>query len=144
VHTSTITVAVLKEPKPAEVRLNEWDLVWKTCRAGGPGGQSVNTTDSAVVLTHKPSGISVRVEMKSQHQNKELARSVLWARLMAREQEKQAQSRNAKRRSQLGSGMRADKIRTIALQRGQVTDHRTGKRTTAKKYLRGAVDDLWP
>lgn len=145
VHTSTITVAVLPEPREAEVRLPKGDLIWKTCRARGPGGQSVNTTNSAVQLKHKPTGITVICQNeKSQHQNKELAKAVLRARLYDLERNRQQGARNATRKGQLGSGMRGDKRRTIAVQRGQVHDHVTGKRTTIKRYLRGSVDDLWP
>lgn len=144
VHTSTVTVAVLTEPTQAEVRLNDRDLTIKTTRSGGPGGQHANKTDSAVIITHKPSGITVRVETKSQHRNKELALGILRARLKSAEAGRLSKTRNAKRKGQIGGGARGDKIRTIALQRGQVTDHQTGKRTSAKKYLRGAVDDLWP
>jgi peptide chain release factor 1 len=139
-----VTVAVLREPKAAEVRLNDRDLEIRKTKSGGPGGQHANKTESAVVVTHKPTGICVRVETKSQHRNKELALGILRARLLALKQGRRAKSRNDKRRSQVGSGMRADKVRTIALQRGQVTDHRTGKRISARKYLRGEVEGLWP
>lgn len=139
-----MTVAVLREPTDAEVHLNERDLDFKTCRGSGAGGQHRNTTDSAVQLTHKPTGIQVRVESeRSQHQNKETAKALLRARLQQAEDEKRSGNRNAKRRSQVGSGMRGDKRRTIALQRGQVTDHVSGKTVDAKSYLRGAVDELW-
>jgi peptide chain release factor 1 len=144
VHTSTVTVAVLAEPRDAEVHLDPRDLDIKTTKSGGPGGQHANKTNSAVVVTHKPTGITVRMETKSQHRNKELALGVLRARLYEREHSRVQGDRNAKRRGQIGGGARGDKRRTIAVQRGQVHDHVTGKRTTAKAYLRGAVDDLWP
>jgi peptide chain release factor 1 len=124
--------------------LPERDLEIRKTKSGGPGGQHANKTESAVVVTHKPTGISVRVETKSQHRNKELALGILRARLLALKKGQQAKSRNDKRRGQVGSGMRADKVRTIALQRGRVTDHRTGKQITTKKYLRGEIEDLWP
>lgn len=143
VHTSTVTVAVLPEPREIDVQIDERDLDIRTTRSGGPGGQHANKTDSAVVLTHLPTGITVRVETKSQHRNKQLALAILYARLGELEQGKQAGRRNTKRRGQVGSGMRADKRRTVAIQRDQVTDHETGKSTTAKRYLRGFVDDLW-
>ena len=139
-----MTVAVLPEPRATDVQINDCDLEIKTTGSGGPGGQHANKTDSAVVMTHKPTGISVRVETKSQHRNKELARAILHARLAELEQNKIKRSRNAKRRNQLGAGMRADKRRTIALQRGQVIDHETGKKVSAKAYLRGDVVSLWP
>jgi len=140
-----VTVAVLREPSEAEVHLDLRDLDIKTTRGSGAGGQHRNTTDSAVQVTHKPSGITVRVESeRSQHQNKAGALGLLRARLLEHEHLRLAAGRNGKRRSQLGSGMRGDKVRTIALQRGQVTDHRTGKRANAKNYLRGQIDLLWP
>lgn len=143
VHTSTVTVAVLSEPSATEVRLNERDLEWKACRGSGAGGQHRNTTDSAVQLTHLPTGIMVRCESeRSQHQNKELARGLLRARLRESKQEGRKRKRNRKRRDQIGCGARGDKRRTIALQRGQVTDHVTGKSMRAKDYLRGKLEKL--
>lgn len=144
VHTSTVTVSVLAEPRGAEVRLNNRDLEIRTTKSGGPGGQHANKTNSAVIITHKPSGISVRVETKSQHRNKELAMGILRARLLEVEQGENAARRNAKRRGQVGDGARGEKRRTIAVQRGKVTDHRTGKSMQVKAYLRGDITALWP
>lgn len=144
VHTSTITVAVLPEPKAVDVQIDDRDLVVETTGSGGPGGQHANKADSAVILTHRPTGIRVRVETKSQHRNRQLAMSILRARLAEREQGRLDERRNEKRRRQVGSGMRACKVRTVALQRGKVTDHRTGKRAPAKRYMRGEVELLWP
>lgn len=144
VHTSTITVSVLPEPSPSDFRLDDRDLDFKTCRGSGAGGQHRNTTDSAVQVTHKPTGIQVRVESeRSQHQNKEMAKNLLRARLMQAEHEAVEDARNAKRRKQIGGGARGDKRRTIAIQRDQVIDHVTGKSTSAKSYLRGDVMSLW-
>ena len=144
VHTSTVTVAVLREPSASEVRLNDRDLDFKTCRGSGAGGQHRNVTDSAVQLTHKPTGIQVRVETeRSQHQNKELAKAILRTRLQDASDQANVSKRNAKRRKQIGEGARGDKRRTIAIQRDQVTDHVTGKTMAAKKYLRGDVAKLW-
>lgn len=144
VHTSTVTVACLREPSEAEVHLDPGDLDIKTTRGSGAGGQHRNTTDSAVVVTHKPSGLSVRVESeRSQHQNKATALALLRARLLEAKQNRLANQVNGKRKNQVGSGMRGDKRRTIALQRGQVTDHQSGKSIRAKDYLRGQVEDLW-
>lgn len=137
-------MAVLNEPRDADVRLNPRDLDIRTTKSGGPGGQHANKTNSAVVVTHKPTGITVRMETKSQHRNKELALGVLRARLYDREHSRVHGDRNNRRRSQIGGGARGYKRRTVAVQRGQVTDHVTGKRTTTKSYLRGGVDDLWP
>ena len=139
-----MTVAVLREPKEAEVRLPDGDLDWKVCRSGGPGGQHANKTSSAVQLTHLPTGISVRIETKSQHQNKQLALAVLRARLHAQESDRLLGARNAKRRSQVGCGARGDKRRTIAVQRDTVTDHETGKSMPFKSYSRGDLEPLWP
>lgn len=145
VHTSTITVAVLGEASAVAVDLDPSDLEWSTCRGSGAGGQHRNVTDSAVQLTHKPSGIQIRVEAeRSQHLNKELAKQLLHSRLLEAEEKKVSRKRNAKRREQVGSGMRADKRRTIALQRGTVDDHITGKTMQARKYMKGFMDELWP
>jgi peptide chain release factor 1 len=144
VHTSTVTVAVLAVPEQRELRIDQKDLEWKTCRGSGAGGQHRNTTDSAVQLTHLPTGVSVRCESeRSQHQNKALALDVLRARIGQAQAAEVRTGRNAARRQQVGSGMRADKVRTIAIQRDQVHDHRTGRRMSAKAYLRGSVDGLW-
>jgi len=139
-----VTVAVLREATAAEVHLEDRDLEIRTTRSGGPGGQHANKTDSAVIITHKPSGISVRVETKSQHRNKELAMGILRSRLLEVERDRLSDARASKRRKQVGTGMRADKIRTVAIQRGQVTDHRTGRTMRAKDYLRGDITGLWP
>lgn len=137
-------MAVLNLEDTSRVKLDERDLDFKTCRGSGAGGQHRNVTDSAVQLTHKPTGIQVRVESeRSQHQNKELAKSILRARLQEAATDARTEKRNAKRRSQIGGGARGDKRRTIAIQRGQVTDHVTGKTMSAKKYLRGDLPDLW-
>jgi len=143
-QTSTVTVAVLREPTEAEVRLSERDLQWKACRGSGKGGQHRNVTDSAVQLTHLPTGTSVRVESeRSQHQNKRLARGLLRARLLEGEHLRLSEKRSQKRRRQVGTGMRADKIRTTSLFRDQTVDHRTGKKMKASRYLKGYVEDLW-
>jgi peptide chain release factor 1 len=138
VHTSTVTVAVLAEPTEVQVRLDERDLEYQTCRSSGAGGQKVNKTDSAVQLTHKPTGLMVRVETeRSQHQNRATALALLRARLWEAEQEKVNAARAHNRRIQLGSGMRGDKRRTIRVQDGQVNDHVTGQAWQLKAYLRG-------
>lgn len=143
-HTSTITVAVLDEVEARQVNLDPKDLEIKTCRGSGAGGQHRNVTDSAVQITHKPSGLMVRCEgERSQHQNKEMAMDLLRARLSTQQQTSTTTRRNKKRKAQVGTGMRADKIRTAALQRGQVTDHRSGKTINSKKYLRGEWEGLF-
>jgi peptide chain release factor 1 len=125
IHTSTATVAVLPEAEEVEVELRPEDLQWDVFRSSGPGGQSVNTTDSAVRLIHEPTGIKVEVqEERSQQQNREKALRYLRARLLARAQEEAQAKEAASRRSQVGTGERAEKIRTYNFPEGRVTDHR--------------------
>lgn len=144
VHTSTITVAVLSEVRDVDVRLDPLDLEIRTTGSSGPGGQHVQKSDTAVVVTHRPTGLTVRMETRSQHRNKELALEVLKARLAERRRASRDRARNERRRELVGSGMRADKRRTVAMQRGQVTDHQSGARISTRRYLRGDVDALWP
>lgn len=132
-------MAVLSEPTDVQVRLDERDLDYRTCRASGAGGQKVNKTDSAVQLTHKPTGLMVRVETeRSQHQNRATALALLRARLWQTQRDAQVAARADDRRGQVGSGMRGDKRRTIAVQRGTVVDHVTGRSWSLRDYLRGA------
>lgn len=138
VHSSTITVAILPEPTVTQVVLREGDLEYSTMRGSGAGGQHRNVTDSAVVLKHKPSGLSVRCESeRSQAQNKETALSVLRARLWQLENDRINGNRADDRRRQLGSGMRGDKRRSVRVQDDSVSDHVTGKQWRFKMYSRG-------
>ncbi len=137
-HTSTITVAVLPVPREQELMIDPKDLDWKTCRSSGPGGQHGDRTDSAVQLTHKPTGLSVRIENeKSQHRNKTEALNVLRARLLEKQKYEVNTKRASDRKKQVGSGMRGDKRRTIRTQDGIVKDHVLGKKWRLKDYLRG-------
>jgi peptide chain release factor 1 len=127
IHTSTATVAVLPEAEDVDLELKPEDLRIEVSRAGGPGGQGVNTTDSAVQVMHIPTGTIVRCQDgRSQLKNKEKAMSILRARLLERKQREEAEKYSAQRRGQIGTGGREEKIRTYNFPQNRVTDHRIG------------------
>ena len=141
IHTSSATVSVLPTADEVEVRIDEADLQVSVFRSSGPGGQSVNTTDSAVRVTHKPTGLVVSMQdEKSQLQNRNKALAVLRARLLRLEQERAAAEASDQRRSQIGRGGRSEKIRTYNYKENRVTDHRIG--LTLYKLDRVLAGDL--
>jgi peptide chain release factor 1 len=145
IHTSTATVAVLPEAEEVDIQIADKELKVDVMRAGGPGGQSVNTTDSAVRITHLPSGLVVLCQdEKSQHKNKAKALKILRSRLLEAEQAKQDAERSEARRSQVGSGERSEKIRTYNFPQDRLTDHRIGlTRHNLQSVLDGDIDDVF-
>ena len=147
IHTSTITVAALEcasdQQQNNKIEIDPKDLEIKTCRGSGKGGQHRNVTDSAVQVTHLPSGIAVRVENgRSQRINKETAINTIQAKLENQQRKEHDKKQNGARKTQVGSGMRGDKVRTIRTQDDTVTNHVTGGRCRYKKYARGDFGDL--
>jgi peptide chain release factor 1 len=144
IHTSTATVAVLPEVEDVEVSIDQSDLTIDVYRSSGPGGQSVNTTDSAVRITHKPSGIVISMQdEKSQLQNRERAMKLLRAKLYEAELAKQQAALSADRKSQVGTGDRAEKIRTYNFPQRRVTDHRINFSVhNLDQVLAGEPDEL--
>ena len=144
IHTSTATVAVLPQAEEVDIKIEPSDLRIDVFRSSGPGGQSVNTTDSAVRITHVPTGMVVTCQdEKSQLQNKEKALKILRARLKEAEEEKQMNEQTEKRRLQIGTGDRSERIRTYNYPQGRVTDHRINL-TLYKldEILEGDLDQL--
>ena len=144
IHTSTVTVAVLPEAEDVDVDFNRNDVEVETYRASGPGGQSVNTTDSAIRLTHEPSGIVVTCQdEKSQHQNKAKAFKVLKARLLEHARQEKKKKRRQERRGQVGTGDRSERIRTYNFPESRITDHRIGLTThRLEQIIEGDLEPL--
>ncbi len=144
IHTSAITVAVLPEAEDTDIEINEKDLKIDVMRAGGPGGQCVNTTDSAVRITHIPTGIVViQQDEKSQLKNKNKALRVLRARLYEMEEAKKAKERSDARKSMVGSGDRSERIRTYNFPQNRVTDHRINLTSyNLEGVLNGDLDEF--
>ena len=143
VHTSAATVAVLPEVEEVDLKINETDLRIDVFRAGGPGGQSVNTTDSAVRITHIPTGISVsQQDEKSQHKNKSKGMKILRSRLYELERSRIEKERSKDRKSKIGTGDRSERIRTYNFPQGRVTDHRINLTLhKLEEFLEGEIFD---
>ncbi|AEB08268.1 peptide chain release factor 1 [Desulfobacca acetoxidans] len=144
IHTSAVTVAILPEAEDVDVQISPEELRIDVFRSSGPGGQSVNTTDSAVRITHLPTGMVVTCQdEKSQHKNKAKALKVLQARLLDIKQQEQHQKMAQDRKSQVGSGDRSERIRTYNFPQGRVTDHRLGLTLyRLEAFLEGGLDEL--
>lgn len=144
IHTSTATVAVLPEAEEVDMQLDPDDLRIEVCRAGGPGGQGVNTTDSAVQVLHIPTGTIVRCQDgRSQQKNKEKALQILRSRLLERKQREEAEKYAAQRKSQVGTGGREEKIRTYNYPQNRVTDHRIGLTLyNLDRFMEGEIGEM--
>lgn len=137
VQTSTVTVAVLDPDAETVAQLDERDVEFQATRGSGPGGQARNKIESCIVATHRPSGMRVRVDMRSQHQSKSMALKILTAKVAEAEGDRARQARADARKDQVGSGMRGDKVRTYRTQDDRVTDHRTNRTWSLKAWSRG-------
>ncbi len=144
IHTSTATVAVLPEAQEVDLVIKSDELRIEVCRAGGPGGQGVNTTDSAVQITHIPTGMIVRCQDgRSQLKNKDKALSILRSRLLEQKQAEADQQMAAQRKSQVGTGDRNEKIRTYNYPQNRITDHRIGRTTNdLSSFMEGYIQEM--
>ena len=143
IHTSTATVAVLPEAEEVDIEINPQDLEISTMRASGAGGQHVNTTDSAVQLVHKPTGVTVYcADERSQHKNKAKAMTVLRSRLLKAKEEEEHAKYAAERKGQIGTGDRSERIRTYNFPQGRLTDHRIGTNFSLPGIVEGNLESL--
>jgi peptide chain release factor 1 len=144
IHTSAVTVAVLPEAEDVDVVIDENDLRIDVYRSSGPGGQSVNTTDSAVRITHEPTGLVVTCQdEKSQHKNKAKALKILRSRLFELEERRRHEARAADRKAMVGSGDRSERVRTYNFPQGRVTDHRIGMTLySLDNFMIGEIDEI--
>ena len=145
IHTSTATVAVLPEIKPNQLEVKDQDLEWQFTRAGGPGGQNVNKVNTAVRLTHLPTGLTVFVhEERYQARNKEIALNMIRAKIWQAEEERRLSAQSDKRSQAVGSGMRAEKIKTYNFPQNRLTDHRIDKSWhNLKEIMEGRLDEVF-
>ena len=144
IHTSTVTVAVLPEAEEVEIEINPADIVIESCKSSGAGGQHINKTESAVRLTHKPTGIVIECQNeRSQFQNKEKALKMLRAKLYEIKQTEQNELIASTRKNQVGTGDRSEKIRTYNYPQSRVTDHRIGlSMYSLEEFLNGDIGDM--
>ncbi len=145
IHTSTATVAVLPEVKPNQLEVKDQDLEWQFTRAGGPGGQNVNKVNTAVRLTHIPTGLTVFVhEERYQARNKEIALNMIRSKIWQQEEEKRLSAQSDKRSLAVGSGMRAEKVKTYNFPQNRLTDHRLDKSWhNLKEIMEGRLEDVF-